>query len=67
MPPYFIDKGVGVQSFEDDRSSDQEIATIAAWVDSGSPQGDMNYLLPLHNLKTALPGRLRMIWVVHPI
>ena len=47
MPPYFIDKGVGVQSFEDDRSlSDQEIATIAAWVDSGSPQGDMNYLPP---------------------
>ena len=47
MPPYFIDKEVGVQSFEDDRSlSDQEIATIAAWVDSGSPQGDMNYLLP---------------------
>ena len=47
MPPYFIDKEVGVQSFEDDRSlSDQEIATIAAWVDSGSPQGDMNYLPP---------------------
>ena len=47
MPPYFIDKKVGVQSFEDDRSlSDQEIATIAAWVDSGSPQGDMNYLPP---------------------
>ena len=47
MPPYFIDKEVGVQSFEGDRSlSDQEIATIAAWVDSGSPQGDMNYLPP---------------------
>ena len=47
MPPYFIDKEVGVQSFEDDRSlSDQEIATIAVWVDSGSPQGDMNYLPP---------------------
>ena len=47
MPPYFIDKGVGVQSFLDDRSlSDQEIATIAAWIDSGAPQGDMNYLPP---------------------
>ena len=47
MPPYFIDKEVGVQSFEDDRSlSDREIATIAAWVDSGSPQGDMIYLPP---------------------
>ena len=43
MPPYFIDKTVGLQSFEDDRSlSDEEIATIAAWVDAGSPQGDMN-------------------------
>ena len=42
MPPYFIDKTVGVRSFEDDRSlTDSEIATIAAWVDAGSPQGDM--------------------------
>ena len=33
MPPYFIDKGVGVQTFEDDRSlTDQEIATISEWV-----------------------------------
>ena len=36
MPPYFIDKTVGVQSFEDDRSlTDAEIATISAWVDGG--------------------------------
>ena len=43
MPPYFIDKTVGVRSFEDDRSlTDSEIATIAAWVDAGSPQGDMS-------------------------
>ena len=41
MPPYFIDKTVGVQKFEDDRSlTDPEIATIAAWVDSGALEGD---------------------------
>ena len=45
MPPYFIDKGVGVQTFEDDRSlTDQEIATISEWVVSGAPQGDINNL-----------------------
>jgi|TARA_B100002003_G_C14150759_1_gene553453 hypothetical protein len=41
MPPYFIDKTVGVQGFKDDRSlSDEEIATIVAWVDNGAPEGD---------------------------
>ena len=48
MPPYFIDKGVGVQSFEDDRSlTDQEIATISAWVDAGSPRGDLGNMPPV--------------------
>ena len=41
MPPYFIDKTVGIQGFEDDRSlTDEEIATIVAWVDSGAAEGD---------------------------
>jgi hypothetical protein len=41
MPPWFIDKGVGVQRFKDDVSlSDQEIATILKWVDSGAPMGN---------------------------
>ena len=41
MPPYFIDKTVGVQGFEDDRSlTDEEIATIVRWVDGGAPEGD---------------------------
>jgi mono/diheme cytochrome c family protein len=40
MPPWFIEKNVGVQAFKDDPSlSDQEIATIGRWVDSGAPRG----------------------------
>ena len=41
MPPWFIDRRVGIRRFKDDPSlSDDEIATIAAWVDAGAPQGD---------------------------
>ena len=41
MPPWFIDKTVGIGQFKDDPSlSDQEIATIAAWVDAGAPEGN---------------------------
>jgi hypothetical protein len=41
MPPWFVDKNVGIQQFKDDQSlSDGEIATIAAWVDAGSPRGN---------------------------
>ena len=36
MPPWHIDPKVGVKSFKGDRSlSDDEIATVAAWVDGG--------------------------------
>src|SRR4030095_3746730 len=38
MPPWFIDKTVGIQRFEDDISlSEEEKATIARWVDAGAP------------------------------
>jgi hypothetical protein len=41
MPPWHLDKTVGIQKFANDRSlSDQQIATIVKWVDEGSPQGD---------------------------
>src|SRR5579862_7266205 len=41
MPPWHLDKTVGIQNFQNDRSlSDQEIATIVRWVDTGSPMGD---------------------------
>ena len=41
MPPWHIDKTVGVQHYQNDFSlSDAQIATIAAWADAGAPMGD---------------------------
>jgi hypothetical protein len=41
MPPWHIDKTVGIQHFENDRSlSDQEIDTIVKWVAAGAPRGE---------------------------
>lgn len=41
MPPWFIDKNVGIQHFKDDASlSDKEIETISRWVDAGAPRGN---------------------------
>jgi hypothetical protein len=41
MPPWHIDKTVGVQKFKNDMSlTDDQMATIVRWVDSGAPQGD---------------------------
>src|SRR5688500_16146432 len=39
MPPWHLDKTVGIQKFKNDRSlSDQDIRTIVSWVDGGAPQ-----------------------------
>src|SRR5215469_8590359 len=47
MPPWFIDKNVGVQHFINDVSlSDQEIATIVKWVDGGAPEGNPSDMPP---------------------
>ena len=41
MPPWFLDKTVGVQQFANDISlSDDQIAMISRWVDAGAPMGD---------------------------
>ena len=41
MPPWHIDKTVGIQQFANDRSlSDREIDTIVRWVNEGAPKGD---------------------------
>jgi len=41
MPPWHIDKNVGIRHFKNDRSlSDAEIDTIVRWVDNGAPFGD---------------------------
>ena len=47
MPPWHIDKTVGIQKFADDRSlSDAQIATIAKWADAGAPKGDSKDMPP---------------------
>ena len=41
MPPWYIEKNIGIQHYKDDPSlSDEEIATIAKWADSGAPRGN---------------------------
>ncbi len=41
MPPWFIDRTVGITRFKDDPSlSDRDIQTIGAWVDAGAVKGD---------------------------
>ena len=41
MPPWHIDKTVGIQHFKNDASlNDDQIDTIVRWVDAGAPQGD---------------------------
>ena len=47
MPPWFIEKNVGVQRFKNDISlSREEIGRIAAWVDAGAPRGDPGDMPP---------------------
>src|SRR6058998_77702 len=41
MPPWYIDKNVGVRHFTNDVSlTDEEIGTIVKWVDNGAPNGN---------------------------
>jgi hypothetical protein len=41
MPPWHINRTIGVQEFENDRSlTDEQIGLVAKWVDSGAPKGD---------------------------
>ena len=41
MPPWHIDKAVGIQDFQNDRSlTNAEIDTIVRWVDAGAPRGN---------------------------
>ena len=47
MPPWHLDKTVGIQSFQNDRSlSDDQIATIVRWADAGAPPGDSRDMPP---------------------
>ncbi len=41
MPPWYIEKNIGIQHYKNDPSlSDMELAKIAKWVDTGAPEGN---------------------------
>jgi hypothetical protein len=47
MPPWFIDRNIGIRKFKNDISlSDAEIATVTKWVDAGAPRGNAADLPP---------------------
>jgi hypothetical protein len=47
MPPWHIDKSIGVREFRNDRSlTDAEVNAIVSWVDAGAPEGDPRDLPP---------------------
>lgn len=47
MPPWYVEKDIGIQSFKGDMSlSDEEIAILAAWADAGAPLGDPGLVPP---------------------
>ena len=41
MPPWYVEKDIGIQSYKDDPSlSDEEIGTISAWARTGAAKGN---------------------------
>jgi len=41
MPPWYVERNIGIQKFHNDPSlSEDEIATIAKWADTGAVRGD---------------------------
>ena len=66
MPPYFIDRTVGIQGFEDDRSlTDEEIATIVRWADSGALEGDPSNLPQVPIFETTVAWTLEDEMATH--
>jgi hypothetical protein len=65
MPPWFLEKDLGIQKFKDDISlNTEEIAKIAKWADSGAPRGnpaDMPKVLSFDNTDRWTIGEPDMI------
>jgi hypothetical protein len=74
MPPWHLDKTVGIKHYKNDRSlSDDEISTVLRWVDAGAPQGnpadlpkplvfapDSNWFIGEPDLKVTTPNDFTM-------
>ena len=74
MPPWHLDKTVGIKHYKNDRSlSDDEIATVLRWVDAGAPLGnpadmpkpltfapDSNWYIGEPDLKVTTPNDFTM-------
>lgn len=59
MPPWHLDVTTGIQEFKNDASlSDAQIATIAAWVDGGSPEGNPSDMPPQIELPSGAAWQL---------
>ena len=59
MPPWFVEKDIGIQKFKDDPSlNDEEIAKIAKWADSGAPRGNPADMPPPRDFGSADKWRI---------
>jgi mono/diheme cytochrome c family protein len=59
MPPWHIDKTVGIQQFKNDRSlNDAQIEAVVNWVDDGAPLGNLADMPPARTF--ADPNRLQL-------
>ncbi len=54
MPPWHIDRNIGLQQFKNDPSlSDEEIETIVKWVDANAPRGNPADMPPARQFEDA--------------
>jgi hypothetical protein len=62
MPPWHIDRSIGVQKFKNDMSlTDQQVNTIVAWVDGGALQGDLKDLV-IKSSEYTMPAVHQDVW-----
>ena len=66
MPPWYIDKNIGIQEFKYDYSlSDDEISTISRWVDNGAPRGNPTDMPPARQFRNIAEWKIgEPDWVV---
>src|SRR5438094_589213 len=59
MPPWFLDKTIGIQKYQNDPSlTDEEITTIVKWVDGGALQGNAADMPPMPALEDLSTWRI---------